>query len=189
MAPTARHRGRTTIVISSDEENEDLYVFAFLSVACDSQFLVMLLNRPSSQSRSSAQLPPVARNNFVMDTLKQALPVPPLERKQVPAPVHIPSNRDILPGPSNFNSAVDASHQAYVYEPRMSATETEKALRALVEDSITPDDEIEIDMEEAIVEGFQDGITLLPHQVLGRAWMRDKETGKKRGGILADDMG
>lgn len=124
-----------------------------------------------------------------MDTLKQALPVPPLERKQVPAPVHIPSNRDILPGPSNFNSAVDASHQAYVYEPRMSATETEKALRALVEDSITPDDEIEIDMEEAIVEGFQDGITLLPHQVLGRAWMRDKETGKKRGGILADDMG
>ncbi|KAG2034468.1 SNF2 family N-terminal domain-containing protein [Suillus americanus] len=170
VAPAARHRGRTTIVISSDEENEDI-------------------RPPSTQSQSSAQPPPAARNNFVMDTLKQALPVPPLQRTQVPAPIHIPSNRDILPGPSGINQAVDVPHEAYVYEPRMSATETEKALRALVEDSITPDDDIEIDMEEAIVEGFQDGITLLPHQVLGRAWMRDKETGKKRGGILADDMG
>ncbi|KAG1752062.1 SNF2 family N-terminal domain-containing protein [Suillus lakei] len=170
VLPTARHRSRTTIVISSDEENEDI--------------------RPAStQSHSAAQPPSAARDNFVMDTLKQALPAPPLQRTQVPAPIHIPSNHDILPGPYNLNPAVDASHQAYIYEPRMSATETEKALRALVEDSVTPDDGVEIDMEEAIVEGFQDGITLLPHQVLGRAWMRDKETGKKRGGILADDMG
>ncbi|KAG2134132.1 SNF2 family N-terminal domain-containing protein [Suillus clintonianus] len=166
VTPAARHRGRTTIVISSDEENEDI--------------------PPSTQSQSSAQPPPTAPNNFVMDALKQALPKPPPQRTQVPAPIHVPSNRDILPGPSN--PTIDAAHQAYVYEPRMSATETEKALRALVEDSITPDD-VEINMEEAIVEGFQDGITLLPHQVLGRAWMRDKETDKKRGGILADDMG
>ncbi|KAG1773596.1 SNF2 family N-terminal domain-containing protein [Suillus placidus] len=168
VAPGARYRGRTTIVISSDEENEDI--------------------PPSTQSQSSAQPPPTARNNIVMDILKQALPAPPLQGTKVPAPIHIPSNRDILPGPSTLNLTVDAPHQPYVYEPRMSVTETEKALRALVEDSVTPDD-IEIDMEEAIVEGFQDGITLLPHQVLGRAWMRDKETGKKRGGILADDMG
>ncbi|KAG1743712.1 SNF2 family N-terminal domain-containing protein [Suillus paluster] len=128
-------------------------------------------------------------NNFVVDTLKQALPLPPPQRTAVPAPIHVPSNRDILSGPSKPNPVADAPQQAYVYEPRMSATETEKALRALVEDSVTPDEDIEVDMEEAIVEGFQDGITLLPHQILGRAWMRDKETGKKRGGILADDMG
>ncbi|KDR77106.1 hypothetical protein GALMADRAFT_66302 [Galerina marginata CBS 339.88] len=53
------------------------------------------------------------------------------------------------------------------------------------------DKDIEIDMSEAIVEGFKDGIELLPHQVLGRAWMRDREdlSKKRTGGILADDMG
>ena len=47
-----------------------------------------------------------------------------------------------------------------------------------------------IDLEEdAIVPGFREGIRLLPHQIVGRAWMKDRETGKKAGGILADDMG
>jgi hypothetical protein len=44
-------------------------------------------------------------------------------------------------------------------------------------------------MSQALVEGFRDGIVLMPHQVLGRAWMKERETGKKTGGILADDMG
>ena len=44
-------------------------------------------------------------------------------------------------------------------------------------------------MEESVVKGFQEGVVLLPHQVLGRVWMREQESGKKRGGILADDMG
>lgn len=53
------------------------------------------------------------------------------------------------------------------------------------------DVEAEIDMEEANVKGFKEGIQLLPHQILGRAWMRDREdvTKKRTGGILADDMG
>lgn len=128
-----------------------------------------------------------------MDTLKQALPKPPPERVAVPAPIHIPSNRDILPGPSKPNSTwdyFDVPNEANFYDPHMSATETEKALRALVEDTVNHDDNVEINMDEAIVEGFKEGITLLPHQVLGRAWMRERETGKKMvGGILADDMG
>ncbi|OAX34772.1 hypothetical protein K503DRAFT_774190 [Rhizopogon vinicolor AM-OR11-026] len=169
--PPARYKGRTTVVISSDEETE------------------------AAPSDTEAQTPnqgPVVPNNFVMDTLKQALPKPPLERTIVPAPIHIPSNRDILPGPSNPNPTwgyFDALQEANLYDPRMSATETEKALRALVEDSVNHDDDVEINMDEAIVEGFQEGITLLPHQILGRAWMRERESGKKTGGILADDMG
>ena len=51
------------------------------------------------------------------------------------------------------------------------------------------EDEIEIDMADAVVEGFQDDVRLLPHQVLARKWMSDRESGKRFGGILADDMG
>ena len=49
---------------------------------------------------------------------------------------------------------------------------------------------VDIDLEEGIiVPGFWEGIKLLPHQIVGMAWMKDRETGKKAGGILADDMG
>jgi SNF2 family DNA or RNA helicase len=75
----------------------------------------------------------------------------------------------------------------------MSAGEAEKALRDLMGGGMNQeaDAEAEIDMSQAIVEGFKPGIKLLPHQVLGRAWMRDREdvTKKRIGGILADDMG
>lgn len=36
------------------------------------------------------------------------------------------------------------------------------------------------------VEGFADGMRLMPHQVRGVKWMRERETGRKYGGILAD---
>jgi hypothetical protein len=73
----------------------------------------------------------------------------------------------------------------------ISPAEAEKALRDLMSGGMNVDVETEIDMEDAFVKGFQDGIELLPHQVLGRAWMRDREdvTKKRTGGILADDMG
>ena len=45
-----------------------------------------------------------------------------------------------------------------------------------------------IDEEDQIVEGFADGIRLKPWQVQGRFWMKEREEGKKRGGILADDV-
>ena len=73
----------------------------------------------------------------------------------------------------------------------MSSSDAEKALRDLMGGAMNDDVDAEIDMDEAIVEGFQDGVVLLPHQILGRAWMRDREdlTRKRTGGILADDMG
>ena len=75
----------------------------------------------------------------------------------------------------------------------MSAGEAEKALRDLMSGGMNQelDADVEIDMSQAIVEGFKPGIKLLPHQVLGRAWMKDREdvTKKRTGGILADDMG
>lgn len=72
--------------------------------------------------------------------------------------------------------------------PKMSTEDTDKALRELMSD-VGQHVDTEIDMEDAIVPGFKDSIKLLPHQVLGRKWMADRETGKRNGGILADDMG
>ena len=75
----------------------------------------------------------------------------------------------------------------------MSAGEAEKALRDLMSGGTNQelDADVEVDMSQAIVDGFKPGIKLLPHQVLGRAWMKDREdvTKKRAGGILADDMG
>jgi SNF2 family DNA or RNA helicase len=56
------------------------------------------------------------------------------------------------------------------------------------------DDEQDGEEDDGTVEGLK--VKLLPHQIDGVAWMRDKELGKKKtrgvfpkGGILADDMG
>ena len=75
----------------------------------------------------------------------------------------------------------------------MSAGEAEKALRDLIGGGMNQelDADVEIDMAQATVEGFKPEFRLLPHQVLGRAWMKDREdvSKKRNGGILADDMG
>ena len=56
------------------------------------------------------------------------------------------------------------------------------------------EDEDDTEEDDGTVEGLK--VKLLPHQIDGAAWMRDKETGTKKtrgvlpkGGILADDMG
>jgi hypothetical protein len=73
------------------------------------------------------------------------------------------------------------------YEAPRSAAEVEKDLRDLLSGSLQEDQAV--DMSEAIVEGLADGVELKAHQVISRKWMREREEGNKRGGILADDMG
>lgn len=107
--------------------------------------------------------------------------------------IQIPSNRDIvptqLPEATPVWETFNLQDEGHIYDPRTSAADAEKALRQLVEDSHNDKGDEEIDMSQALVDGFRDGIVLMPHQVLGRAWMKERETGKKTGGILADDMG
>lgn len=121
-----------------------------------------------------------------------------------PVPVPVPSNRDIFPGgfaprPIPPPAQVRANdEEVNIPDFRddnvfMSPADAEKALRDLMGGSMNQelDTETEIDMSEAIVSDFKEGIELLPHQILGRKWMKDREdlTKKRTGGILADDMG
>lgn len=119
-------------------------------------------------------------------------------------PIHIPSNRDIprpmhAAPPKHTGEVMWETFQVPVdniFEVSKTAEETEKDLKDLLqgtfngrEEGEADKEEEEIDMTEAIVKGFRDGITLLPHQIIGKKWMKERETGKKYGGILADDMG
>lgn len=62
--------------------------------------------------------------------------------------------------------------------------ESEKALRELVESTMDMEN---VDTSEAMPESMS-GCTLLKHQVVGVHWLKDREKGKKKGGILADDV-
>jgi hypothetical protein len=58
-------------------------------------------------------------------------------------------------------------HQPYDYEIKKTAAEADKELKELFQGAME-DGPAEIDMSEAIVDGFGDGIVLKPHQV--RPW-------------------
>lgn len=156
------------------------------------QFFCLCLDVTSPTPKSSEPIidAGAAGKSQILAALDRATPAVPPQRTVVPAPIKLPAK---TPVPSNADvptwETFDAPDERGLYDPRMSATEAEKALRALVEDTVNSTEDTEINMSEAIVPGFADGITLLPHQVIGRNWMRERETGKKTGGILADDMG
>jgi hypothetical protein len=63
--------------------------------------------------------------------------------------------------------------------------DAEAHMRELLSAAVGQVDE-DIKDGEDVVEGFADGIRLMPHQVRGVRWMRGRETGRKFGGILAD---
>ncbi|TFK53181.1 hypothetical protein OE88DRAFT_1626853 [Heliocybe sulcata] len=108
--------------------------------------------------------------------------------KPLPNPTRSNPMLPSAPAPAVWES-FDMHEDGYLYDPKKSAAEAEKDIRALCEDTLAQKDYVEVDMSLATVPGFKEGITLLPHQILGRTWMKEREQGKSRGGILADDMG
>ncbi|KIM92388.1 hypothetical protein PILCRDRAFT_810445 [Piloderma croceum F 1598] len=192
VAPVKKTRA---IVISSDEEEEEpLHILPTpgLKHASGSQ----PNNKPAQAQASQVNSKLPAFNNMPLATRPPNFPgtyPPQFPRPGLPIgnPIHIPSNRAPEPykGANPTWETFTLQEEGHLYDPQTSAAEAEKALRQLVEDSHNDNEDDEVDMSLAIVEGFKDGITLLPHQVLGRVWMKERETGKKAGGILADDMG
>lgn len=61
----------------------------------------------------------------------------------------------------------------------------EEQMRELLAGAVGDGEEGEVEGDET-VEGFADNIKLMPHQVRGVRWMRERETGRRNGGILAD---
>jgi hypothetical protein len=111
---------------------------------------------------------------------------------QVPRP-NIPSSSfDSRSETTTLNSFSDDDGEQFAvptqeeYEIRTTADEAEKAMRDLLGGAVGSIDISDVDMKDAVVEGFADNIRLMPHQIQGRIWMRERETGRKAGGILAD---
>ncbi|KAF8153019.1 SNF2 family N-terminal domain-containing protein [Crassisporium funariophilum] len=189
---------KSTVIISSDEEGD----------GDEDNSAVEIM--PGNFNNAPTKAAPIPLHTRVQNMLHRThitedLPPKPVPQKQSGVPIHIPSNRDYFPGgfrpgPPIVPPVSDNIDGENIKLPdfrddnaMMTAGDAEKALRELMGGGMNTelDANIEIDMSEAVVEGFKEGITLMPHQILGRAWMKDREdlTKKRTGGILADDMG
>lgn len=98
-----------------------------------------------------------------------------------------PTNGYVLPSAQPIESyAIDAVDETRFGYERITDEQAEKDLRELVEGAYEGENASDVDEAEATPEGLT--CKLLPHQVKGVAWMLGREKGKKRGGILADDV-
>lgn len=73
-------------------------------------------------------------------------------------------------------------------DTELSSSERDQQLQDMLSSMVNPPEVGDIDFEKAKnVSGLQ--CELLPHQVAGLLWMKEREGGRFKGGILADDMG
>lgn len=83
---------------------------------------------------------------------------------------------DDEPPPQDFNYTV------------MTSSEREQQLQDMLSSMVNPPEAGDIDFDTAKkVKGLK--CELMPHQVAGLLWMKEREGGRFKGGILADDMG
>ncbi|KAG6811355.1 hypothetical protein H0H92_007820 [Tricholoma furcatifolium] len=184
-----RRTPRSTVVISSDEEDEEVS-----NQNAPAPYRPAFVPAQASRPNPTKVIDLTQRN---VDTAKFPPPAPFTSK---PTPIAIPSNKDLIrqrltPSPAYQRPREDDDSIFVPHDPSdnmyISPVDAEKAIRELMSGGMDQTPESDINMEDATVEGFRDDIKLLPHQIIGRAWMREREdpSKKRMGGILADDMG
>ncbi|KAJ8082179.1 hypothetical protein PM082_008026 [Marasmius tenuissimus] len=201
--PKGKTSHRATIVISSDEEDEEE-----TSSARPPQPSNVTKSKlpPPSNSMPKSKLPgtfPVDSHSSQQHQPRFNSPATPIAMPSVTKPSdlqHYPSGSKLtqLPpmnkphergGDGEFVDVPDFPQDAHTYT---SPEEAEKALRDLMGGTMNDEGEnVEFTDEDAQVPGFKDEFRLLPHQIIGRRFMKEREDpkAKRMGGILADDMG
>lgn len=135
---------------------------------------------PSTSSQIANNLPSLKQTGKVVP-----IPIPPQYLPQSSRPIPTGTPATAIPSLSQSGETFNISVQED-YEQKTTADEAQNAMKELLGGVIGSIDLSSINMEDAKVEGFSDDIRLMPHQIQGRAWMKERETGKKAGGILAD---
>lgn len=87
-----------------------------------------------------------------------------------------------------INVEVDVTAQDEHEYSGKTATQIEDGVKELFKGTAV-NHQVERNDGDDVVPSFIDGFRLLPHQVQARQWMKERETGRSHGGILADDMG
>ncbi|KAG9000040.1 hypothetical protein FRB90_011885, partial [Tulasnella sp. 427] len=184
-------RHRPLVIFDSDDDEESPRPTPVIKTTIPKPQVPLQTDRSNRPSDASSQ------GSYVKSSANAHIPSypapvrsPPQFQMSGPTPMAVPAPGSSKPagtpgGEENFNLAHIAADP---YEHRKTTEEAEKDLKDLLEQSIGGDD-TEVDMEQAVVEGFSKDWRLLPHQVRGRAWLGERESGKKCGGILGDDMG
>lgn len=124
------------------------------------------------------------------DASLAAHPLPPfarIEHGQTPPPrTWLASAAPSPPEPASHISStqkIDEAAAAMEDVPRGVGQTPLAALEGL----LAQDLEVDYDAADAKVEGMT--VTLKPYQIQGVKWMQQRESGRHKGGILADDMG
>lgn len=128
-----------------------------------------------------------------LPAIKQVGKVVPIPIPTQPPQYSASSSQPSLPNSSSIVSGVADDEgesfdvpQTEEYEQKTTSEEALNAMKDLLGGAVNSVDLSKVNLEDAVVDGFIDSFRLLPHQVQGRAWMRERESGKKAGGILAD---
>ncbi|KAL8278389.1 hypothetical protein RQP46_009281 [Phenoliferia psychrophenolica] len=142
---------------------------------------------PIENKAASPQAIPMSakeRATALMHAEHQRLDLPKPLPKAIAVPQNAPYRAPGAAAPDEDEEALKEAMNKLDIGENLSAVDQEAALKTLLESAM---DLTDVDTTGEPPAGLV--TKLFPHQILGLHWLKDRESGKKRGGILGDDMG